>query len=102
MDFYHFQENIKKHLLDTGLDALKIASIKEVQKEGDFRGNKIADAIWETKTCWRNNYSTTKKRWNIRQIEKSITKMEHVKISKLFNLINDSTVSKFMTKNGWK
>ena len=45
MDFYHFQENIKKHLLDTGLDALKIASIKEVQKEGDFRGNKIADAI---------------------------------------------------------
>ena len=43
--FLSFSRKHKKHLLDTGLDALKIASIKEVQKEGDFRGNKIADAI---------------------------------------------------------
>ena len=40
-----------------------------------------------------------KKRWNIKQIEKSIIKMERYKISKL---LNDSTVSKFVTKNGLK
>ena len=40
-----------------------------------------------------------KKRWNIKQIEKSIIKMERSKISKL---LNDSTVSKFVTKNGLK
>ena len=40
-----------------------------------------------------------KKRWNIKQIEKSIIKMERYKISKL---LNDSAVSKFVTKNGLK
>ena len=43
---------------------------------------------------WRNNYSTRKKRWNIKQIEKTIIKMEHHKISRLWN---DSSVSKFLT-----
>ena len=35
----------------------------------------------------------------MKQIEKSIIKMEHYKISKL---LNDSTVSKSVTKNGSK
>ena len=46
----------------------------------------------------RNNYSTRKKIRNIKQIEESIIiKMEHYKISEL---LNDSTVSKLMTKVG--
>ena len=40
MDFYHLQENIKKQLLDKGLDASK----KVVHKAGEFIGNKTADA----------------------------------------------------------
>ena len=47
------------------------------------------------KKCWRNNYSTRKKRWNIKKIEKGIVKLEHYKISKL---LNDSTVTKFVAK----
>ena len=43
----------------------------------------------------KENYSATKKRWNIKQISKSVMKMEHYKIS---NLLNDSTVSNFSTK----
>ena len=78
-----------------------------VHKAGKFIGKKISDTVtksndekrwvkyWEKGTCWRNNYSTRKKRWNIKQIEKSITKMEHYKISKL---LNNSTLSKFATK----
>ena len=45
MDFYHVLENIKKQLLDTGLDSLKTASKKVVHKTGEFIGNKIADAV---------------------------------------------------------
>ena len=41
MDFYHLQENMKKQLLDKGLDASK----KVVHKAGEFIGNKTADAI---------------------------------------------------------
>ena len=40
-----------------------------------------------------------KKGRDIKRIKTSITKMEHYKISKL---LNDSTVSKFLTKNGSK
>ena len=40
-------------------------------------------------------YSTRKKRQNIKQIGKSIIKMEHYKISKL---LNNSALSKFVTK----
>ena len=36
-----------------------------------------------------------KRRWNIKQIQKIIIKMEDYKICKL---LNDSTVSKFVTK----
>ena len=45
MDFYHLLENIKNQLLDTGLDFLKTASKKVVNKTGGFLGNKIADAV---------------------------------------------------------
>ena len=52
---------------------------------------------WETRNCWRNSYSTGKKRWNSMQIETIIIKMEHYEISKL---LNDSIVSIFLQKNG--
>ena len=42
-----------------------------------------------------NNHSAREKRRNIKQIEKSIIKMKHYKTSKL---LNNSTVSKFVTK----
>ena len=41
MDFYHFQENIKKQMLDIGLDASK----KVVHKADEYLGSKIADAV---------------------------------------------------------
>ena len=40
LDFYHFQKNIKKQLLDTGLNA----SEKVVHKAGEYIENRIADA----------------------------------------------------------
>ena len=49
--------------------------------------------------CWRNNYSIGKKWRNIKQIKTSITKIGHYKISKP---LKDSTVSKFVKKNGLK
>ena len=45
MDFYHLRENIKKQLLNTGLDSLKTAFRKEVHKAAEFIGNKIADTV---------------------------------------------------------
>ena len=45
MDFYYLQENIKKQLLDTGLDSLKTASKKVVHRAGEYLGNKAADAV---------------------------------------------------------
>ena len=47
----------------------------------------------------KNNYSFRKSGWNIKQVEESVIKMEYYKISKL---LNNSTVSKFVTKNGSK
>ena len=41
------------------------------------------------------NYSTSKKRRNIKQIKKSVIKIKRYKICKL---LNDSIVSKFLTK----
>ena len=41
IDFYHFRENIKEKLLDTGLDAFT----KVVHKAGKYLGNKIADVV---------------------------------------------------------
>ena len=46
---------------------------------------------------WKNNYSTGKKRWNIKRFKTSIIiKMEHYKISKLLNY---STLLKIVTKS---
>ena len=45
MDFHHLQENVKKQLLDTGLDLLKTNSKKVDHETGEFFGNKIADAV---------------------------------------------------------
>ena len=45
MDFYYLQENIKKQILDTGLDSLKTASKKVVHRAGEYLGNKVADAV---------------------------------------------------------
>ena len=82
-----------------------------MNKAGEYLRNKITNAVTESndkkncetlrksKKCWRNNYSNWKTKWNIKQIEESIIKMEHYEISKL---LNDSTVSKFVTKNGSK
>ena len=50
---------------------------------------------WKSKKCWRNNYFTREKRWNIKQIERSAIKMKYYKIS---NLWYDPTVSKIVTK----
>ena len=102
-----FPNKYRKQLLHTGLDALKTPSKKVVHKTaeatGEFLGNKIVNKIvktktcnwWKPKKCWRNNYSAIKKRSNIKRIKTSIIKMEHYKISKL---LNDSTLSRFLTK----
>ena len=37
MHLYHLQENIKKQLLDTGLDAVKTASKKVVHQPSKFQ-----------------------------------------------------------------
>ena len=99
-----YARKYKKQLLDTGLDAVKTASKKVVHKADELIGNKIADAVTKS-----NNEKIVKqepveqiiippekKKWNIEQIQTSIIiKMEHYKISELFN---DSTVSKVLTK----
>ena len=87
--------------MDTGIDPVKTASKNVIHKSDEFLGNSILDAVaktkdWKSKKCWRNNYSTRRKRWNIRQIEKIIVKMKHYKIS--WSLSN-STVLKFVIKN---
>ena len=40
-----FSRKYEKHLLDTGLDAVKTASKKVVHKAGEFIGNKTADPL---------------------------------------------------------
>ena len=87
MDFYHFQENIEKKLLDTGLDSLKATFKKVGQKAGEILGNKIVD---------KEIIIPPKKREKIlkqilRRIKTSIIKMTRYKVSK-----------KFVTENGFK
>ena len=92
-----------KQLLDWGLDALRNAlekvAYKAAQATGEFMGNKTADqnceTWWKVKKCWRNNYSTSKKRINIKWIKTTTVKMEPYEIS---NLLHDSIVSKFVTR----
>ena len=107
----NLSKNFKKQLLDiaakTGRGVLKTFSKKEVHKaagaKDEFIENKIAwqncetktCLWWESKRCWRNSYSTWKKRRNAKRIKTSIIKMEHHEISKL---LNDTVVSKFVTR----
>ena len=98
--FLSFGKKYKKQLLDTALHASK----KVVHKAGEFIVNKIAEAVTrsnddniEKQESVKEIFIPLKKRGNIKQIEKSITNMEHYQISKL---LNDSTGSKFVTKNG--
>ena len=74
MDFYHLRENIKKQLLNTGLDSLKTAFRKEVHKAGEFIGNKIAD------TATKSNDDETVKQ---EPVEEIVTPTE--KIDKILN-----------------
>ena len=85
--FLSVTRKYKKQILDKGVDV----STKAVPKADEFIGNKISDAVTKSK----DNYSTRKKRGNNKKIEKSIIKMEPYKIS---SLLNDSTVSNFLTK----
>ena len=70
--------------MDTGLDAGKTAS----KKAGEIIGNKIADAVTKSNDLEIVKQEPVeeiiipqkKKRWNIKQIEKSIITMEHYKI----------------------
>ena len=96
--FLSFAKKYKKQLLDTALNASK----KVVHKAGEFIVNKIAEAVTrsnddniEKQESVKEIFIPLKKRGNIKQIEKSITNMEHYQISKL---LNDSTGSKFVTK----
>ena len=93
-----FARKYRKKLLDTGLDTLKSAfkklGHKSAEATGEFIGNKIADKIVKPKHVIDEN-SRRKKRKNIKRITTSIIRMEHYKISKL---LNNSTVSKFVTK----
>ena len=54
----------------------------------------MAIKLWKTRGCRRNNYSTRKKRWNIKRIKATvIIKMEHKKnipTVKRFNYIKIS------------
>ena len=101
--FLSFARKYKKQLLDTGLDFLKTASKKVVHKTGEFLENKIFDAVtnsYDDKTVKTKPVEEViilpeKKKRNIKRIKTSIIKMEHYKVSKL---LNDSAVSKFMTK----
>ena len=93
--------------MDIGLDSLKSVSKEVIHKAGQFLGNKIADAVAKSngdrfvkQEPLEEIIIPPKERLDIKQIKISIImKMEHYKIS---NLLNDSTVSKFVKKNGSK
>ena len=97
--FLSFARKYKEQLLDRELDASK----KVVHKAGKYLGNKIAytvtksndDNIEKQEPVEEIIIPTRKMRKNIKQIEKSIIKIEHYKISKL---LSNLTVSIFVTK----
>ena len=95
--FLSFARKYKKQLLNTWLGASK----KVVHEAGEFIGNKIGGAVNDGNVEKQEPVEQIiippkKKRWNIKQTEKSIMKMEHSRISKF---MRDSTVSRFVTKN---
>ena len=97
MDFYHLQKKYKKKLLDSSLDALNTASKKVVHKAGEFLGNKIAVSVTEL------NRDKIAKTEPVEEIiippEERDEILNKILLSKL---LNDSTVSNFVTKSGSK
>ena len=97
--FLSFSRKYRKKLLDKGLDPSK----KVLHKAGENLGDKVANLLNKSNEDNTEKQEGVeemiippeKKRGNIKQTEKSITKMERYKISKL---LKDSTVSKFVTK----
>ena len=103
MDFYHLQENIKIWYRNRFFEN---CFRKLVHKSSEPLGNKIVDAITKSKDFKIGKLDENprnieeiiilqEKRWNMKQIEKSIIKMEYYKLPKL---LNDSAVSKLVTK----
>ena len=103
--FLSFARKYEIQLLDTRLDALKTASKKVFHKAAEATDEVLGKknswqkckTWWKSKKFWRNSYSTRKNRRRIKWTETSTIKIENYKISKL---LNDSTASEFMTKNG--
>ena len=97
MDFYHLQKKYKKKLLDSSLDALNTASKKVVHKASEFLGNKIAVSVTEL------NRDKIAKTEPVEEIiippEERDEILNKILLSKL---LNDSTVSNFVTKSGSK
>ena len=85
--------------MDKGIDASK----KVVHKAGEYLGNKIADAVTKSnddniakqESVEETIIPPEKREEILSKLRKSTTKMEHYKISKL---LNNSTMSKFVTK----
>ena len=83
IDFYHLLENIKKKLLDTGLDSLKTASKKVTHQIDALWVNKTADAVTnsndkktvKSKPAEETDIPQEKKRSKINRIKTSIIKM---------------------------
>ena len=67
---------------------------KVVHKTGEFLGSKIADKIVKTKPV-EGMIIQPERRRNIERIKTSIIKTKYYKIPKL---LNDSTVSKYVTR----
>ena len=100
--FLSFARKYKKQVLHTGLDSLKNSSKKVVYKTGEFLGNKIAYKIVKPKHVIDENprnveeiFIVPEKENKYKENKTSIIKMEKYK---MYKLLNDSTVSKFVTK----
>ena len=88
--------------MDTELDSSKTSPKKAVHKTGEFLEEQIANAVTNSyddkivKTKFgEETVVPSKKEENLKQIKTSIIKMKHFKVSKL---LNDSTLSKFVTR----
>ena len=66
-----FARKYEKHLLNTGVDAVKAASRNVIHKAGEFLRNNIADAVIKT-----NNDKIMKTDKNPRNIEEVIIPLE--------------------------
>ena len=105
--FLSFARKSKIQLSDTGIDALKTVSKKVFHKAAEATDEvlekKIPGKIVKPDENPRNAEEIIivleKRGKNIKGIETSTIKIENYKISKL---LNDSTTSKFVTKNGLK